>query len=111
VTRHDRTAVTDHSADLQASVALARDGFIVIRWCLQHGYTETATAIAEALHNLPEPGNEFQKSLCLHAIRNVLLQHSDKPAVRSFLNHLPHNQQQEIERINTDNSEYIASLR
>jgi len=52
--------------------ALAKAGFITIRNLLEgrvEGGSAAARALAEALHNLPEPGNTFLQKLTLDRLQ------------------------------------------
>jgi len=54
---------------------LAKTGFTTIRNLLQgrvEGGDKAALALAEALHNLPDPGNTFQEKITQEKIRKFI---------------------------------------
>jgi len=66
------------------TTALAKEGFTLIRNLLQQRYRRhindadtkaLALDIAEALHNLPEPGNTFQEALTIDRVAELTNNH------------------------------------
>ncbi len=68
----------------QYAPGLARDGFIAIRAALKRGKPDIALDIAEALHNMPDEGNYFQKELTMAALRELLERYPDEPIVQQL---------------------------
>ncbi|WP_252964049.1 hypothetical protein, partial [Shigella sonnei] len=64
--------VASRSLAVRNTHALAKAGFITIRNLLEgrvEGGSAAALALAEALHNLPEPGNTFLQKLTLDRLQ------------------------------------------
>ncbi len=67
------------------TLALANVGFMQIRNLLEgrlQGGPAAALDLAEALHNLPEPGNAFLENLTLRNLEQVIAKH---PQLRDSL--------------------------
>lgn len=67
------------------TIALAKVGFMQIRNLLEGrlpGGSAAAFDLAEALHNLPEPGNAFLHNLTLRNLEQVIVKY---PQLRSSL--------------------------
>ncbi len=59
---------------------LSKSGFTLIRNLLQGriaGGAQAAEELAESLHNLPEPGNEFLHNLTIDHLKNFVRKYPD----------------------------------
>lgn len=87
-----KTALRDGTAKFHGvrptrfdTLALAKVGFTIIRGLLDGripGGLAPATDLADALHNLPEPGNKFLEELTLLDLNDFVIKY---PEFRSFL--------------------------
>jgi len=80
------------------TLALARDGFVAIRWCLQRGEAAAAADIATALHNLPSPGNSIQKELVAKGVTDLVRQYENVEPIRKLGQYFPGTLQKEGSR-------------
>lgn len=65
--------------------SLAKTGFTLIRGLLNgsiKGGAAVALELAEALHNLPEPGNDFLQEWTLKSVRKFTTKH---PHLKAYL--------------------------
>lgn len=67
---------------IETTIEIARSGFVMVRYLINRGQAELAKELADALHNLPRPGDTFNSTLTLKRLSAVL--EKDKFLKREF---------------------------